>query len=411
MFREIKKLPSFVKGSVRLPASKSLCNRALIIGALGGFMPENISEARDSQDLALVLQKWRKSSAQEECLYDAGAGGTTYRFMLAFLATRPGHQILTGSERMLQRPVGPLVDALRQMGARLEYLGKEGFPPLRIGPFQGGGGQMRVRLSANVSSQYLTALLLVAPSLSGGLTIIPQGIPVSRPYLDMTVKLMRYFGVEVQETGAGWHVPPGSVYRARPYRVEADWSAASYFYALAALAEEADLFLPDLQENSLQGDSILLARMRDWGVESRFEQNGLRILRRPDAKPTPPLEMDFFRQPDLAQTFAVLAAAFGHPLRLSGLQTLRIKETDRLAALQTELQKVGVQAQISGGEQPSLTIRGRAHWSQPPLFDTYEDHRMAMALSILAMRGDVRIKEPEVVGKSFPGFWEELGNL
>ncbi len=412
MSREIKKLPASLQGRVQLPASKSLCNRALIIGALGGGMPENISEARDSRDLLHLLQRWEAG----ETHYDAGAGGTTYRFMLAFLATRPGRQFLTGSERMLQRPTGPLVDALRQMGARLEYAGRQGYPPLHIGPFAERAGDLVVRLSANVSSQYLTALLLVAPSLSVGLTLLPQGRLVSRPYVEMTVGLMRHFGAEVIEMPEGWKVPAHSAYRRRPYRVEADWTAASYFYALAALSEEADLLLPDLHENSLQGDSLLSEWMQAWGVESRFEQAGLRILKKRGTRPQPPAEMDFFHQPDLAQTFAVLAAAMGHPLRLTGLQTLRIKETDRLTALKNELQKTGVQVRIGGGEQPFLEIEGRARLyasrsgeqSQTPLFQTYDDHRMAMALSILAMRGDIRLENPEVVEKSFPRFFDGL---
>ncbi len=404
MCREISKRKRVLKGEVLLPASKSLCNRALIIGALGGGWPENVSKAKDSQILQGLLRQYL--TGEEKALYHAGAGGTTYRFMLAFLATSPGQQQLTGSERMCQRPIGPLVTALRQMGAELEYLEREGYPPVRIGPFAPSAHRAEVRLAAHESSQYLSAVLLVAPRLPKGLLLCPQGAMVSRPYLDMTLGLMHRYGVEVKEKGGCFEVAAGQAYRLFRYRVEADWSAASYFYALAALSEEVDLFLPGLEKDSLQGDAVLAEWMRDWGVETRFEAGGVRLLRDSGVLAHPPLEMDFLEQPDLAQTFAVLAAVLGRPLRLKGLKTLRIKETDRLQALKQELAKVGVQVEIGGGDQPFLDVRGKAQWKEVPVFDTYEDHRMAMSLSLLSVLGPLRFRQAEVVEKSFPDFFE-----
>lgn len=394
------------KGNVALPASKSLCNRALIINALGGGPLENISPANDSQTLQKLLEQYHKQP--HNIIYDAGAGGTTYRFMLAFLATHPGKQILTGSKRMKQRPVEPLVNALRQIGANIQYLERQGYPPLSIGPFSE-SPKNEVCLSANVSSQFLSALLLVSPKLKNGLRIHSPGQIVSRPYLDMTLKLMNFYGVKVQEKKDTFLVKAKQRYNNTPYRIEPDWSAASYFYALAALANKADLWIPGLTENSLQGDAVLSEWMTSWGVETRFENGGIRLLRRPEIPRQPPKEMDFYYQPDLAQTFALLSSILGHPLRLHGLQTLRIKETDRIAALQTELAKVKVTAKVLGPKNnPSLYVSGRAHWNSPPVFDTYDDHRMAMSLALLATQGTIYLKEPKVVNKSFPDFWTQL---
>ncbi len=414
MYREISKRKRVLKGEVALPASKSLCNRALLIGALGGGKVKNISSAKDSRDLHRLLRQYEKRSAASlagTAVYDAGAGGTTYRFFLAFLATRPGQQILTGSKRMQQRPIGPLVDALRQMGANISYLKRDGFPPVRIGRFTQPSGPVHVSLSANISSQYLSALLLIAPGLGVDFKLEARGEMVSRPYLDMTLGLMKKYGVNAKVSKNVFFIPAGSRYRPMDYEVEADWSAASYFYALAALSEEADLFLPGLQQGSLQGDAVLAKWMRLWGVASQFEEGGVRIFRFVNSGYSPPLEMDFFRQPDLAQTFAVLAAALGHPLRLSGLQTLRIKETDRVVALKRELSKVGVEVGISSSRADCMIIGGKAQWTAPPVFDTYEDHRMAMSLSVLSMLGDVVIRDPQVVEKSFPGFFSRLDML
>ncbi len=404
MCREISKRKRVLKGEVLLPASKSLCNRALIIAALGGGRPENVSKAKDSRVLQDLLRQYL--TGEKRAVYDAGAGGTTYRFMLAFLATSPGKQQLTGSERMRQRPIGPLVAALRQMGAELEYLEREGYPPVRIGSFSPAAHRVEIQLAAHESSQYLSAILLVAPRLRNGLRLRVPGKVVSRPYLDMTLGLMRRYGVEVVEESACFEVAARQSYRPVSYRVEADWSAASYFYALAALSEEVDLFLPGLEKDSLQGDAVLAEWMRAWGVETRFEAGGVHLLRNSASLFHPPLEMDFLEQPDLAQTFAVLAAALGRSLRLTGLQTLRIKETDRLLALKRELSKVGVQVEIGGGDRPYLDIKGKARWEETPVFDTYEDHRMAMSLSLLSVLGPLRFRQAEVVEKSFPDFFE-----
>ncbi len=406
----IRKKSRELTGELSLTGSKSISNRALIIRALcqGSFPIEKLAAARDTELLTKLLQS-------EEEVLDAGPAGTTFRFLTAYLATRPGSQILTGTERMKQRPIGVLVDALRQLGANIEYLEKEGYPPLKIGPAESLGRQSELTISASTSSQYISALLMIAPSLPKGLQLTLEGKVVSRPYIEMTLQLMAYFGVSHHWEGDTIHIAP-QAYQARPFRVEADWSAASYYYAMLALADEGGLQVNGLFEDSVQGDAVLAEMMKKFGIETAFNGEGIHITKKKQEPPAA-FEWDFLRCPDLAQTLAVLCAGLGVHGLFTGLDTLKIKETDRIEALKTELLKV--RAFLSAlperfapqsGTQYYM-IEGKAVVEDTPTFATYEDHRMAMAMAPLALLGEIRIEDPMVVVKSYPEFWADLERL
>lgn len=404
----LSKPDAALRGTIALDGSKSISNRALIILALAGEKPENwlsnLSTSKDTQTLRHLL-------AQSDPVFDTGDAGTTFRFLTAFLSTQTGTQTLTGSPRMLERPVGPLVEALRELGADLQFLGKAGYPPLKIGEMT--SQKSSIRVAANVSSQFLSALLLIAPYLPKGLELTPEGPLVSRPYLEMTLGLMRHFGAS-----ANWHgdrivVDPGK-YTPRPLVVEADWSAASYWYAMAAFSKDLDLTLKGVQEQSWQGDSVLAKMMQHFDIQSTFGENEVRLTKIGKA-PRNLFEQDFLECPDIAQTLAVVCAGLGTTGVFSGLETLSIKETDRIGALKTELAKVGVSfsklpAHFSkkSPEKTFYNLEGLADLSMVPRFATYGDHRMAMAFAGFAMLGTIEIENPGVVSKSYPQFWEHL---
>ncbi|MEM6397224.1 MAG: 3-phosphoshikimate 1-carboxyvinyltransferase [Bacteroidota bacterium] len=427
MYR-LSRPPGKIAGQIDLIGSKSISNRALIIRALADepFEIEHLAEAKDTQQLRALL-------ASDGEVLDAGPAGTTYRFMTAYLCTRPGSQVLTGSERMLQRPIGILVDALRVLGADIEYLGEEGYPPLRIG-YRPLNRTSQISIDGGTSSQFISALLLIAPTLPNGLTLDIEGKLVSKPYVDMTLALMRRYGIDWKwtENAQAIVVNKGTFAGGNLY-VEADWSAASYYYAIAAIAEEADLFIGGLREDSLQGDSALAKIYEKFGIETVFEADGIH-LRKPawrvhadrsaktksdNEKNLPPamIEQDFLLCPDIAQTISVTCAALGTQGLFSGLETLRIKETDRIAALQAELAKVGVflsklPPRLTGKSEKTYYLQeGHAQFDAVPRFDTYHDHRMAMAFAPLAMLGEIEIEDPMVVVKSYPRFYEDLSKL
>lgn len=396
-----------------LPASKSLANRALAIRALapaGSVTLDNLSDAEDTVTLERLL-----AEVADDATLDCGPAGTTYRFLAAYLATRPGTQTLTGSERMLERPIGPLVDALRQLGAHIDYLGREGYPPLRIGEAPTLVSAKAVELPGDISSQYLSALLLLGPVLPEGLAIAWMGELVSRPYLDMTAALMRRFGADVvvDHDAHTIAVAPGG-YAGGTYAVESDWSAASYAAAWCAVgAVGTEYTCPHLHDESLQGDRQLTGWIAGWGVETDFDEAGARFRKTADLKPGT-FECDFETSPDLAQTFAVLCGVTGVTGLFTGLQTLSIKETDRIEALKAELGKVGVYLSklpprfSPNSQRAYYMVEGEATWEGAFSLATYHDHRMAMAGSLLACRGVVGVEAPAVVGKSFPTFWEVL---
>lgn len=392
-----------LEGHIWLDGSKSISNRALIIKALckGELPVTHLSNSDDTQILQHALQHLPP-------VIDVGAAGTTMRFLCAFLATQPGYWVLTGSERMKQRPIAPLTEALQQLGADISFLGQYGFPPLKIigKPLAGG----KVTMPANVSSQFISALLLIAPTLQNGLQIQLTTDVVSEPYLDMTLQLMHYFGIHYQKTAQTITIPP-QAYQPKPLFVEADWSAASYYYAMAAFAGNARLLLSGLQENSLQGDSVLPQIMSTLGVQTHFTDEGILLTKLPVMLPRS-FSYDFLHCPDIAQTLAVICAGLQIPAQFSGLQTLQIKETDRTAALQQELAKVN--AVFTGqGNTWQLGFASGKPAQTTPLFETWHDHRMAMSFAPLSMKyaNGVVIQHPDVVSKSYPLFWQHLQQL
>jgi 3-phosphoshikimate 1-carboxyvinyltransferase len=394
-----------VNGSIVLNGSKSISNRVLIIHALtaGTFNIENLSNARDTE----LLQEALHSNS---FFLDVGAGGTTYRFLTAYLAIRPGEYILTGSDRMKERPIRVLVDALRSLGAEIDYLENEGYPPLKIsGQLRTGG---KVMLPGDVSSQYLTALLLIAPSLEGGLELEWTGQLVSRPYIMMTLNLMEHFGAEWSMDDQSITVKQGR-YTPRDFYVEGDWSAASYFYAIAALSEQADIELVGLESDSVQGDAVIAYMMESFQVKSEYDarSKSVRLSKQPGETPWT-FTYDFIECPDLAQTTAAAMTGLKVDSVFSGLMTLKIKETDRVAALREELLKFGAKFEETGEDEWMLNCYDVAQPVHRPVIRTYEDHRMAMALAPLCLRfGALIIENPDVVAKSYPKFWEDMRKL
>ena len=420
-------------GSINLNASKSESNRALIIQALCNerFEIENLATAEDTVVLQQILASVTNNS-NSKIPYDVGASGTAMRFLTAFFAIKSGTRILTGSERMKKRPIGVLVDALRQLGASIEYLEEEGFPPLKITGKTLKGNE--VEMDGNVSSQFISALLLIAPELQYGLVIRFKGDVTSVPYVNMTLKMMEEFRVYGQ-----WHNNYISVSKQQYHRksepdyafqVEADWSSASYWYAMASLATEVDLTIRRLKHPSLQGDSIVAPVFSFFNVKTEYIENGIRLTKTKGNKEH--FGYDFSDCPDLAQTIAVVVSALNISALFNGVHTLQIKETDRIAALKNELNKIGVEVEIVNDDSIKITPQSELspnspHSYAPPLaltpantkggitpppIATYDDHRMAMAFAVLAMKFDsIIIENPEVVKKSYPGFWEDLKSV
>lgn len=409
-------IPRQLRGTAPLPPSKSIANRALIIAALCvHFEPESILNLPESSDTRALLDILHAFFNSKESEFNAGDAGTAFRFLTAFFAIQPGTQVLSGSPRMHERPIGPLVDALNALGCSIEYLEKTGFPPLKIGAPKQPMASV-VPVNAAVSSQFLSALLMIGPALPAGLTVIPDTRVVSAPYIALTLSVMRHFGASVEALDQGWKVAPG-VYTMRPFVIESDWSAASYWYGMVALSSEASVFLPGLTTPSAQGDAVVADWMRAFGVETAYLPDGARITKESGAV-RPYFEKDFTDCPDLAQTFAVVCAGLGIKGLFSGLETLAIKETNRLKALKTELAKVGVSFSKLpphfSKKNPDRTfylLEGTAQWSEPPVFDTHGDHRMAMALAMLGVKAPVVINHLEVVKKSYPEFWSALENF
>ena len=388
-----------------LPASKSISNRALVINALSnGSMPiENISDCDDSMVVVAALRDMPR-------VIDIKAAGTAMRFLTSLLATRPGEEhIITGTERMRNRPISVLVDALRALGADIDYEERAGYPPLKICGRKLKGGHLM--LPGNVSSQYISSLLMIGPTLEQGLTLALEGEIISRPYIDMTLAIMRQYGARAEWVGEKEIRVEPVPYEPIPYYVESDWSAASYWYEMVALSadEEASVVLPGLFEDSLQGDAAVAKMFEPLGVETVMEHG--RVLIRKSGRRVETCEWNMLAQPDLAQTIVVTCCMKGVHFRISGLQTLRIKETDRIAALQKELLKYGFVLTAEGDD----VLQWKGEMTDQPVvpehvsIDTYDDHRMAMAFAPIALvKGSVVINNPEVVSKSYPSFWEDM---
>ena len=405
MIYQITKPDKKLIGKISLPSSKSISNRILIINALS-YSPYLIDNLSDSDDTKIMEQVLNGASNH----FDIGHAGTAMRFLTAFLSKIVGEWTLTGSERMRQRPIGILVEALRKLGALIEYTHQEGFPPLRIVGTALKGGV--IELDGSISSQYISALLMIAPTVQGGLTLKLRNQITSKPYIDLTLKLMEEFGIHYCWNGNEIKINE-QTYQPVKYSVEADWSGASYWYSMAALADECNLLLKGLRLNSLQGDSM----QAEWfgkyfGIRSKQEGNNIRLtkVKNPDIKK---LEIDFIENPDIAQTFVVLSVCKKIPFIFSGLATLKIKETDRIKALQVELMKFGAVL-----TEPS---NGKLAWdgtfdpfieTRHPVIMTYHDHRMALAFAPAAMAFPaITIDNPSVITKSYPQYWDDLKNL
>jgi 3-phosphoshikimate 1-carboxyvinyltransferase len=394
-----------IQGTVQLTGSKSESNRALIIQSLskGQVAIANLSEAADTVTLNRVLQIARNPQPGYNTI-DIGPAGTAMRFLTAYLNLVKGNFILTGTERMQQRPIGILVDAMKEIGAEIHYEKKVGYPPLKIegGLFQ---GKDRVKIQGNISSQYISALLLIAPALKKGLTLEIEGELTSRPYVSMTLDMLKSVGIQHEWTENAIKIAP-QAFEKQTIFVEPDWSAASYWYAIVALGDAtASIVLPGLRQNSLQGDIAIASIMEHFGVQSSFESDGLHLTKKEiDSDKT---LFDFKECPDLAQTVVVVAAALKRDISFIGLETLKIKETDRIAALQKEIAKFGAEL-IEDGYTYHLKT-AQVYQPKQVTFDTYEDHRMAMAFAPLALVFDqINIAEPQVVEKSYPDFWNHL---
>lgn len=398
--------PETLDNAVKLPASKSISNRALVLAALSGGkdIPDNLSDCDDTEVMIAALRDMPRE-------IDIKAGGTAMRFMTAFLSVTPGEHVITGTERMKHRPIGVLVDSLRKLGADIEYVGEKGFPPLLVKGKTLDGGW--VQIDGSVSSQFISALLMVGPTMKKRLTLQLTGNIISRPYIDLTLGMMRDYGVNPEWTGVDTIVVEPSSYVSRPYYIESDWSAASYWYEILALCKDpnAEIRLEGLMDGSSQGDTTVKYIFSLLGVKTQFATSVQGVpttvtLKRSERR-VPQLRYDFTNCPDLAQTVVCTCCGLEIPFDLTGLSSLKIKETDRIEALKTELRKLGyVIRDVNDNEL--IWDGSRCEPSMEPI-DTYEDHRMAMAFAPLAQKTDgIKINNPQVVSKSYPGFWRDL---
>ena len=380
--------------SISLPTSKSISNRVLIIDALckEESTLQNLSTARDTQTMRRLLQS-------DEKVLDVLDAGTTMRFLLAYLTATSQVKTLTGTTRMKQRPIGTLVDALNKLGANISYVDKVGFPPIQINGFEQHTQELSIR--GDISSQYISALLMIAPTLPKGISLTLEGQIGSKPYIEMTLQIMQHYGVEHQWVNNTISIIPQS-YRGIVFAVEGDWSGASYWYSFVALSKNGSVLLKGLAEESLQGDQAIAKIMTSLGVKTTYNSEGVLLTKNLHEEY---FTYDFAHSPDLAQTVAVVCAAKGINATFTGLESLKIKETDRVLALQNELSKIG--ASIT--ELPSSWKLIPSHRLPDKVsIKTYEDHRMAMAFAPLCMLMDVDFDDATVVNKSYPSFWKDI---
>ncbi|MFM2225004.1 MAG: 3-phosphoshikimate 1-carboxyvinyltransferase [Bacteroidota bacterium] len=408
-----------INGTVKVPSSKSISNRALILQHLFGdetVTISNVSEAKDTQLLIDCLdqltfhKKSSSSNYKSAFVVDAWNAGTAFRFLTALLAITPGKWILTGDNRMHQRPIKTLVDALIFLGANISYIEKKGYPPLQIIGTEIYGGH--VSMNTQQSSQFVNAMLLIAPTFAKGLTIQLEANPVSESYIDNTIGVLKMFGVECYKQGNYLEVKSTKSIN-KNYDVESDWSSIAFFVEIAALSNEANIIIENIAAKSIQGDYIICQIAENYGVECVFENNNLVIKKNKNsaAKKKEIFEFDFRSTPDLTQPVAAMSAGLGIDTFFKGIDHLALKETDRIKALENELHKINVQ----------FTRKNDFHILKNPKeiepissisFNTYNDHRMAMSLAPMCLKlGQIEIKDPLVVEKSFPDFWAEMEKL
>lgn len=395
----ISKFDKNLQGVVKLTSSKSESNRALLINALSGnkMTLENLSAARDTQTMMRLFREQGET-------WDVLDAGTTMRFCTAYLGVMGKGETITGTPRMKERPIGLLADALIKLGAKVEYLEKSGYPPLRIHGIKEQQTQ-KIQIPGNVSSQFISALLMIGPVLPKGIELELTTEIFSRPYIEMTLALMDHFGVKSVWNGNTISIKH-QAYQAQAYTIESDWSGASYWFSLAALDSNPDLVLTGLKEHSLQGDQQIVNIMQEMGLTAKYSDDSVRLTKSTSSNKT--VRIDFKTCPDLAQTVMVTAAINGTRLEMVGLESLRIKETDRIAAMTHELKKIGAEL-IEEGSTWTL-IPGTVPDRIAPI-ETYEDHRMAMAFAPVCQVRDIEILDPEVVNKSYPAFWDDLRSV
>ena len=401
MFFSLKNSTKNCFGILRIYGSKSESNRLLILQTLfPGIEIKNISDSEDTKILFNAL-------SSESNKIDVNHAGTAMRFLTALFSSIPGRSIiLTGSNRMQQRPIKILVDALNSLGANINYVNKNGFPPIKII-----GRELRDRkvfLEADVSSQYISALMLIAPSLKNGLEINLKKKIVSKPYVEMTKDLLNYFGVKVLQTKGKIKIKPLATIENKIRQVESDWSSASYYFSIVSLSEEAKISLKRFKPKSLQGDSILVSIYKKLGVETAFIKDEMIISKVQDFVLPKSISLNLNNSPDIAQTIAVSCFGLGVNCDLSGLKTLKIKETDRLIALKNELEKLGADINVT---KDSISVNSQNSIKKDIIINTYNDHRMAMAFAPLGLKTRITIKNPMVVGKSYPLFWDHLHQI
>lgn len=387
-------------GEIQITGSKSESNRALILQAL--YPTISLSNLSNSDDTS-VLQK---ALSVKGGTVDIHHAGTAMRFLTAYFASQEGIEVvITGSSRMQERPIKLLVNALKDLGADISYEEKEGFPPLKIK-----GKKLQkssVNVQANISSQYISALMLIGASLPNGLDINLKGQITSAPYINMTLELLHYFGIEAKFEGQVINILPKKKLEARSFEIESDWSSASYYFAIAALSEKAQLKLKNYKQTSLQGDSQIIPIYHELGIKTTFSNNEI-LLSKQSAKKPKSLHLDLQNMPDLAQTIAVTCLGLGIGCELKGLHTLKIKETDRLVALKNELEKFGAKVEIT---HECLRLSPTTSLNKNVEIETYNDHRMAMAFAPLALKVPLTIKDAGVVSKSYPEFWKDLESI
>lgn len=395
-------------GRIQLPPSKSESARLLIIDAILGkedLAIENLSESSDTKILKSALESMLGLKGTHISLnLDIQDSGTAMRFLTAYAAGVNVKTLITGSSRMKQRPIGILVDKLKELGSNITYLEKEGFPPILIDGKRHKGGE--IEIDATISSQFVSALLLVAPKMINGLKMRLLGDVISAPYIDMTINIMREFGIEVYRDGNFISVPKQSYQNKKTYHVESDWSAASYWYQMAAFADELDLTLLGLKKNSIQGDSIIADWAKNFGIKTAFTNEGVHLSKSKNSCKS--FKLDFYGFPDLAQTLITTAAGLQIPGEFCGLNNLRLKETDRIKALVTELSALGAQISEVNGK---IVLESSKLQAKTKVY-VYADHRMAMAFAPLSMiLGEIKIDSPSVVAKSYPGFWNDMKSI
>jgi 3-phosphoshikimate 1-carboxyvinyltransferase len=387
-------------GKIKITGSKSETNRLLFLQSLfPNFKIQNKSNSDDSS----IMQAALKSTSD---FIDINHAGTAMRFLTSYFSQLEGREvILTGSERMQQRPIKILVDALRSLGASIEYEKKQGYPPLRIKGKKLDGGT--ISLPADISSQYISSLIMLGAVLKAGIELNLKGTITSMPYINMTLDLLKRLGIETEFKGHRILVKNTSKSKNIIQVVESDWSSASYFFSIAALSDKAKIYLSNYKSNSLQGDSILRIIYKQLGVNSYFEGNNL-ILEKENISSPKSIKWDLSNAPDIAQTIAVSCYGLGVACDLEGLHTLKIKETDRLVALDTELSKLGAKISVT---DKSVHLASDQDFQKGITISTYNDHRMAMAFAPLALKIPLSVKKAEVVSKSYPSFWEDLNSL